>query len=352
MQQQLRPLSLGEILDRTAELYRNHFLLFAGIAAIFSGGMLVIQMLYLGGLTLIGYPHLHRQLTWVMAVATVVQMLAILLIAGLAVAANNRAVAWVYLGHPATIRSAVRSIRPRLGRYLWLMAISSFRAWAPLAVLYVAFFAVVLKTLPHGLLSGSVAAQHTAPVQDPAALIAAGIAILVLAPLFLLATVYGTWMFLRLSLGIPASVVEELPARRALKRSIELSKGSLGRILVLGVLVYAIRMIIGIVLSLPFLFSFFRHPGQPVSVGMLAVQQVAAFITNTLIGPIYATGLTLFYYDQRIRKEGFDIEWMMQAAGLDTQAAGLDTQAAGLEPGAVAVLPDSAESVSSNSEQV
>jgi hypothetical protein len=24
----------------------------------------------------------------------------------------------------------------------------------------------------------------------------------------------------------------------------------------------------------------------------------------------------LFYYDQRIRKEGFDIEWMMQRAGL------------------------------------
>jgi hypothetical protein len=38
-----------------------------------------------------------------------------------------------------------------------------------------------------------------------------------------------------------------------------------------------------------------------------------------LIGPIYSTGLTLFYYDQRIRKEGFDIEWMMQAAGLTPQ---------------------------------
>jgi hypothetical protein len=24
----------------------------------------------------------------------------------------------------------------------------------------------------------------------------------------------------------------------------------------------------------------------------------------------------LFYYDQRIRKEGFDIEWMMEQAGL------------------------------------
>jgi hypothetical protein len=35
---------------------------------------------------------------------------------------------------------------------------------------------------------------------------------------------------------------------------------------------------------------------------------------------MYATGLTLFYYDQRIRKEGFDIEWMMQAAGLTVPA--------------------------------
>ena len=337
MQQQLRPLSLGEILDRTAELYRNHFLLFAGIAAIFAGFMLVIQMLYLGGLTLMGYPHVHPHLTWVMAVAAIVQMLAILLIAGLAIAANNRAVAWVYLGHPASISGAVRSIRPRLGRYLWLMTITSFRAWAPLAILYVIFFAVVFKSLPHGVFSGSPAAHHTV-AQNPAALIAAGIAILVMAPFFIGALVYGCWMSLRLSLGIPASVVEELPASRALKRSIELSKGSLGRILVLGVLVYAVRMIIGLVLSLPFLFSFFRHPGQPVSIVMLAVQQVSTFITNTLIGPIYATGLTLFYYDHRIRKEGYDIEWMMQAAGL--------------EPGAAAALPDSGQPVSSNSEQV
>lgn len=349
--QQLRPLSLGEILDRTAELYRNNFVLFAGIAAIFSGFMLVVQVLYLGGLTLIGYPHIQPRLMWVMAVAAIVQTLAILLIAGLAIAANSRAVAWVYLGHAASIGSAARSVRPRLGRYLGLMTISSFRAWTPLAILYVIFFAVVFKSLPHGLFSGSPAAHHAA-AQNPAALVAAGIAILVLAPFFIGAVVYGCWMSLRLSLGIPASVVEELPARRALKRSVELSKGSLGRILVLGILVYAVRMIIGLVLSLPFLFNFFRHPGQPVSVAMLAVQQVAGFVTNTLIGPIYATGLTLFYYDQRIRKEGFDIEWMMQAAGLEAPVAGLDMQLAGLEAGAAPETAISPEPVSSNSDQV
>jgi hypothetical protein len=32
--------------------------------------------------------------------------------------------------------------------------------------------------------------------------------------------------------------------------------------------------------------------------------------------PIYSIALTLFYYDQRIRKEGYDIEWLMQQAAM------------------------------------
>jgi hypothetical protein len=41
---------------------------------------------------------------------------------------------------------------------------------------------------------------------------------------------------------------------------------------------------------------------------------------------MYSTGLTLFYYDQRIRKEGFDIEWMMRSAGLQKPAELLPEQ--------------------------
>jgi len=73
-------------------------------------------------------------------------------------------------------------------------------------------------------------------------------------------------------------------------------------------------------LGFPFIAFAFKHPGHALPMGLLAMQQLGTFVVNTLIGPIYATGLTLFYYDQRIRKEGFDIEWMMQAAGL-TQPA-------------------------------
>jgi hypothetical protein len=36
----------------------------------------------------------------------------------------------------------------------------------------------------------------------------------------------------------------------------------------------------------------------------------------TLLAPIYPIAKTLFYYDQRIRREGYDIERMMDAAGM------------------------------------
>ena len=121
---------------------------------------------------------------------------------------------------------------------------------------------------------------------------------------------------LRYSLAVPACVVEDLPAAQAIKRSIELSQGSRGRIFVLGLLVYAVRMMLGILFGFPIIALALKHPGQPLPLVWLAWHRSAGFVTSALIGPIYSTGLTLFYYDQRIRKEGFDIEWMMQAAGL------------------------------------
>jgi len=319
MSTQLRPLSLGEILDRTAELYRNNFLLFAGIAAIFSGAMLFVQMLHLGVLEILGFREVSAQLSWSTSAFAVLAGLVILLLAGLGIAANNRAVAWVHLGERATIRGAASSIRPRLGRFLWLMLITWFRAWAPLSGVYIALFAMIATILPSGLLTHPGVAQST-QVQDPTVFLRFGIYLLILVPLFLGTLIYGILMALRYSLAMPACVVEGLPAGAALKRSVELSKGSRGRVFVLGLLVGAVRTILGIILGFPFIAFAFKHPGHALPMGLLAMQQLGTFVVNTLIGPIYATGLTLFYYDQRIRKEGFDIEWMMQAAGL-TQPA-------------------------------
>ncbi|MGA3032697.1 MAG: hypothetical protein ABSD70_05410 [Terracidiphilus sp.] len=315
MSYQLRPLSLGEILDRTAELYRTHFPLFGGISTIFASVMLGIQLLYVRSLVLMGYPNLMANLRWGTAVAAVLEALAMLLLAGLSIVAINRAVSWVYLDQPASIRQAARSVLPRLRRYLWLMTTVAFRAWSPLAVLYVAYFVLLFTLMPHDLLTNPAAAQN-AVHNNPTAFIEFGAGMLILAPLLLAATIYGVLMSLRYSLAVPACVVEDLPTGKAIKRSIELSKGSWGRIFVLGLLVGMIRLLLGMLFGFPIIILAVKHPGQPMAMHWLVLEQLGIFLSNALIGPIYAIGLTLFYYDQRIRKEGFDIEWMMQAAGL------------------------------------
>jgi len=318
MNNQLRPMALGEILDRTAELYRGHFLLFAGISSIFAGTMLAVQLLYVRSLVLLGYPNMMGHFQWGTASGAVLEALAILMLAGLSIAANNRAVAWVYLDKSASIRAAAKSVLPRLRTYLWLMTITGFRAWAPFAALYVAFIAVAFTVLPHDFMTNPTAIQGVVQ-HNPGAIMAAGLGMLVLSPFFILALVYGTWMSLRYSLAVPACVVEELPATGAIKRSIQLSQGSRGHIFVLGLLVYAVRMLLGILFGFPLIALAVKHPGHPLPEGWLMFQQVGVFVSSSLIGPIYSIGLTLFYYDQRIRKEGFDIEWMMHAAGLSPQ---------------------------------
>jgi len=316
MESNLRPLTLGEILDRTAQLYRTNFLLFAGIFAAYAGVVMVLNLAQIG---LTSWLHATQTNIWLqvlLAAAFLVKALLVFLFAGAAVAAINRAVAWVHLGEPATIRAAYKSTLPQLGRYLWLMTIAAFMIWAPLLVISVV--AGVVVALHPGMLT-----TQTGPA-NPQSLMLLGVLSIVFLLFIIPWMVYAIFMAIRYSLAVPACVVENLKARKALRRSIELSKGSRGRIFMLGLLVFVIE--IGLVgISQFFLFVLaFKHHGQLGPVAQ-AISQVVAFFTNTFLGPIYATGVTLFYYDQRIRKEGYDIEWMMQAAGLTPPEAHPET---------------------------
>ncbi len=312
MEPTLRPLTLGEILDRTAQLYRTHFLLFAGIASVYAGILLVLSLLQIGAQEIFRILHMNQQLIWVTVIGILVLWLAIFTFGGIAVATNNRAVGWVYLGKEATIRAAYASILSRVGRYLWLMTVTYFVVWLPCAILYAAYAAVIFFYVrPKGLLT------QPAMARDPHAMLIFGLATIAFGLLLLIAVSYAVFMGLRYSLAIPASVVENLPARAAIRRSIELTKGSRGRILLLGLLAFVIQLGLTIITQGFFIALGFKHHGE-LPVAIRALQQVIAFLTNTFVAPIYATGLTLFYYDQRVRKEGYDIEWMMQAAGLTT----------------------------------
>ncbi len=328
MELNLRPLTLSEILDRTAQLYRANFLLFAGIAAVYAGVLLLLSLLQISAQEMLRSFHLVSQLGLVTGVSILLFWLAIFVFGGLAVAANNRAVAWVHLGHPATIRGAYTSILPRLGRYLWLMAITSFVIWTPAVLLYAGYAAFLfLYARPRGVLS-----QAAGRVNPPDLFLFLGVT-LVFGLLLLGAIAYAVLMGLRYSLAVPACVVEDLPARRAIRRSIQLSHGSRARIFVLGLLAFVIQIGLVMVTQTAFLVVGFRHHGE-LSAGVRVLQQLVTFCTNTFVAPIYATGLTLFYYDQRVRKEGYDIEWMMQAAGLASpQPDPAAAESAPLNPG-------------------
>jgi hypothetical protein len=321
----LRPLSLGEILDRTAQLYRNNFVLLAGIAAIYAGFLLVLNLVQIGLTALLSSLHMTQQSQWISGIYLILIFPLAMIVAGAAIAANNRAVAWLNLGQPATIRGAYRSILPRLGRYLWLMTIATFICYLPFAVIFVLYLVFFLAYAgSKGLLT------HAASGGDPqAALVIAG-ATLAFVLLCIPAIIYAIVMALRYSLAVPASVVEDLKARKAIKRSVELSKGSLGRIFILGLLIAVIQFGLAMITQIFFVVAAFKaaeHHGM-LPLWVQVAQQVVGFFTNTFIGPMYATGFTLFYYDQRIRKEGFDIEWMMQAAGMTAPAVAAEATAA------------------------
>ena len=134
MRAELRPSSLGEILDRTAQMYRSHFMLYFGIAGISYAGVLALNLL----LDVLFYPFMHsnpRAYAGIrVVVGAIVGLLAILPVA-IAMAAVMHAVARNYLGQPATIREAYANIRHHWYRYILILLAMYVYSLVPLGAL-------------------------------------------------------------------------------------------------------------------------------------------------------------------------------------------------------------------------
>jgi hypothetical protein len=222
----------------------------------------------------------------------------------------SHAVSCIYLGGTSTIRGAYKSVW-RLGwRYIWLYLLRALIVWAAPSAVWVALAF---------LAAGATVLAQKGGMGASADTIFGSAALLVAIPLI----GYGIWMLLRLSLAFPTAVVEQMGAWRAVKRSFPLSQGSKGRILLLYLLVGALGWILSMAVMLPLTIALFLIPGvnnpqhaQTAGVAMLLIVYGSSFAVQALIEPIYGIALVLFYYDQRIRKEGYDIELLMQQAGM------------------------------------
>jgi len=73
-----------------------------------------------------------------------------------------------------------------------------------------------------------------------------------------------------------------------------------------------VSFIVEFVLMLSIAFSPIRDP-HILDALMQAVQATAIFASTSLVGGLATVALSLVYYDQRVRKEGFDLQLMMAA---------------------------------------
>ncbi len=122
--------------------------------------------------------------------------------------------------------------------------------------------------------------------------------------------VFGVINLLRTMLAMPASVQEGLGVNAAVLRSRVLVAGRKGRIFLLLLLVYVLQIVAGSI-QLPLVFIAMRAHGAQ-QVLLETIELLITFAATTVVGPVLSIALCLFYIDERVRREGYDIELLMQ----------------------------------------
>lgn len=275
MSASLRPLTTGQLLDRTFQTYRQNFILFAGISALPHVCLLAMQLCLLavgvGGPT--GSPGKLALFAFVVAICTIFVSL---VVSSIATAATTFGVSDVYLDKQTSISACFARVKGKVGRVIYASMELGARV---------------------------------------------GIG-------FLLLIVPGIYWAGKYGLAVPAVVLEDIKGKQACARSAELTKDSVGRIVAIyfltWMLVVAISAGIGAALGL-------AAPGLTRTAGTTTstlFRYVVSAIVNTVVTPVMSIALTLAYYDQRVRKEAFDIESMMGLLGEPTGAATENTMGA------------------------
>jgi hypothetical protein len=306
---EMRPLSTGELLDRTFYLYRSRILLFLAIALVpsaisFLGQLFGLVLLHPRPLnTNIGTAAFVQSFTASLGPTLVTD---VLILFGYAVsqAATMRLVSQLYLEGQGYPDRALKQCLPLTLRYV---GIEMWKVWSAM------WFFVVLF-VPIAIFAATAAKEQMNK----------GISILILLLFIPVAMVYGVIAYIRNSLAVAASVVEDLPIRAAMRRSKQLVAGRKIRIFLLFLLLLLLYTV-GLAVQSP-LFLLVAKAKAPVqhTVAMVLTIGVSALVSMFLT-PVASIALCLFYFDERVRREGFDIDFLLHgaAAALPQPPAGL-----------------------------
>ncbi|HSY34125.1 MAG TPA: hypothetical protein VK814_00105 [Acidobacteriaceae bacterium] len=295
----LRPLSTGEVLDRTFEIYRAHFWLFAGLASLAGAFSLVLNAIQM----VVRHVVLLRHGIGIAAVVTQlaggVMALLLLPVEAVVYAASVFALCEVYLGRRTT---AKESLQATVGQWLRYVGIALWQGWSAVWVVVVLVVpGFVLMRLGRGALGLAVVGGF---------IVFAGVAG---------GMVYGVIAYIRNSLAIPAALMEGTGVRAAMWRSKTLATDTKGRIFVVLLIAAVLYLVAGAIQS-PMVFFIARSPFQEHVMAQAAVLLIG-FVAHTLVSPVALIGLTLVYFDQRVRMEAFDLVMLLGGAAAPEVAA-------------------------------
>jgi hypothetical protein len=303
-----RPLTVGQILERVYRLLRANWKLMLGISLVpgastfISYGPVLVSMGYMAFTIIqrgdqVAPEHLMKKNMAAFAVMMVVQ----LLVFALYLAATSYAVVQTDCGVRVTMREAYAVAFKRAGHYVLLM----------LALYGICFLPMLLMEIPMFAAMATFGTMKQGAPPPPL--------IMVLFPLeFLLmfaAMIAGLLVALRLSSAFPASVFGALNVRAAIKRSWRLTRGAMGRIFLVMLVIYGITyvammvvvtvaMSAGAIVYLLFSGSL-AHPAPhtlwvlAICAGATYLTLIASFITFSWAG--YSAALGVLYNEQRMR---------------------------------------------------
>jgi|GEM_PF-545297 len=294
----LQPMGIGDILDRSFYLLQGHFLLFFLIILIPQGAFFLVSK----GLQFFLPAQMAQNPTLAMGIglgiSSFLAMIVFFIVQFWAQGALIHAVSETYLGHHTSLGSAYGAIRHRLGRLLgtiFLMGVLMILAPALVGI----SMAVLFPLLKHMGMSGW-----------PMGLLGAFMGFLAVALFFEL---FMNWL-----MADKVVVLEDKAWWSALRRSKELMKsrtepGFWKRSKMKAALILLLGFLVGIgihlFLQIPGLLLRFFMPQSPFAA---TLQQILNMGATSLATVYTAIAMILFYYDIRLRREGFDLRMMAE----------------------------------------
>lgn len=121
----------------------------------------------------------------------------------------------------------------------------------------------------------------------------------------------GVWLWVLLSLAVPATVVERASVATSLRRSVQVVSGSFWRVFGLRLLGALTAVAFGYLFRVP--FTLLADQVASSTTAEAAFLALGTLLTSAVVLPLRAGVDVMIYLDQRIRREAFDVSLALTA---------------------------------------